>query len=93
MLLHLIAGEFSTLGNDVLDIGRALVDLVQDIINVGTPGNSPTAAANTPSADAPPAIASHRSRPMRGRHWVCVTKRDRAEDARAGSGEFFDFGG
>ncbi|WP_157110450.1 hypothetical protein [Nocardia anaemiae] len=41
MLLHLIAGEFSTLGNDVLDIGRALVDLVQDIINVGTPGNTP----------------------------------------------------
>ncbi|MFI6366953.1 hypothetical protein ACIBG0_29860 [Nocardia sp. NPDC050630] len=39
MLLHLIAGDFSTLGNDVLDIGRALVDLVQDIINVGTPGS------------------------------------------------------
>ncbi|MEV4238993.1 MULTISPECIES: hypothetical protein [unclassified Nocardia] len=37
MLLHLIAGEFSTLGNDVLDLGRALLDLVQDIISVGTP--------------------------------------------------------
>ncbi|PXX56491.1 hypothetical protein DFR70_11943 [Nocardia tenerifensis] len=38
-LLHLVAGEFSTLGNDVLDVGRAVVDLIQDIINVGTPGN------------------------------------------------------
>ncbi|WP_327097283.1 hypothetical protein OIE68_46795 [Nocardia vinacea] len=48
MLLHLIAGEFSTLGNDVLDIGRALVDLVQDIINVGTPGNSPHGGGQYP---------------------------------------------
>lgn len=41
-MLHLIAGEFSTLGNGVLDVGRALVDLIQEIINVGTPGhNSP----------------------------------------------------
>ncbi|MFX0574802.1 hypothetical protein [Nocardia nepalensis] len=39
-MLHLIAGEFSTLGNDVLDVGRAIVDLIQDIINVGTPGNN-----------------------------------------------------
>ncbi|WP_433724728.1 hypothetical protein ACQP0C_28155 [Nocardia sp. CA-129566] len=39
-MLHFIAGEFSTLGNAVLDVGRALVDLIQDIINVGTPGNN-----------------------------------------------------
>ncbi|MET8871732.1 hypothetical protein ACWEO2_34655 [Nocardia sp. NPDC004278] len=39
-MLHLIAGDFSTLGNAVLDVGRALVDLIQDIINVGTPGHS-----------------------------------------------------
>lgn len=40
-MLHLIAQEFSTLGNDVLNIGRAVVDLVQDIINVATPGKGP----------------------------------------------------
>jgi len=39
-MLHLIAGEFSTLGNAVLDVGRAIVDLIQDIINVGTPGHN-----------------------------------------------------
>ncbi|MFI9408107.1 MULTISPECIES: hypothetical protein [unclassified Nocardia] len=36
-LLHLVAGEFSTLGHGVLDVGRAVVDLIQDIIDVATP--------------------------------------------------------
>ncbi|GAD87658.1 hypothetical protein [Nocardia asteroides] len=36
-MLHYIAQEFSTLGNGVLDVGRALVALVQDIIDVATP--------------------------------------------------------
>jgi hypothetical protein len=40
MLLQLITGEFSTFGNDVLDVGHALIGLIQDIINVGTPGHS-----------------------------------------------------
>ncbi|TQM26224.1 hypothetical protein [Nocardia bhagyanarayanae] len=40
-MLQLIAQEFSTLGNDVLDIGRAVVDLVQDIIDITTPNQSP----------------------------------------------------
>ncbi|QIS11230.1 hypothetical protein [Nocardia arthritidis] len=39
-MLNLIAGEFATLGNDVLNIGHAIVGLIQDIINVGTQ-NSP----------------------------------------------------
>ncbi|MFG1797120.1 hypothetical protein [Nocardia sp. NPDC049149] len=38
-MLHYIAGEFSTLGNGVLDVGRAIVNLIQDIIDVSTPGN------------------------------------------------------
>ncbi|QIS03054.1 hypothetical protein F5X71_12680 [Nocardia brasiliensis] len=42
MLLHLIGQEFSTLGNGVLDVGRAVVDLIQDIINVATPDNGAT---------------------------------------------------
>ncbi|MFI6166111.1 hypothetical protein ACIBCN_04920 [Nocardia sp. NPDC051052] len=45
-MLHLIAQEFSTLGNDVLNIGRAVVDLVQDIINAGTPGKGPGGGGN-----------------------------------------------
>lgn len=36
-MLQLIAGEFSTLGNGVLDVGRAIVELIQDIIDIGTP--------------------------------------------------------
>ncbi|MEV6138749.1 hypothetical protein AB0L63_22325 [Nocardia sp. NPDC051990] len=36
-----MAGEFSTLGNAVLDVGRAMVDLIQSIINVGSSGNTP----------------------------------------------------
>ncbi|MFC9437601.1 hypothetical protein [Nocardia sp. NPDC057030] len=44
-MLHLIAQEFSTLGNDVLNIGRAVVDLVQDLINVATPGKGPGGGA------------------------------------------------
>ena len=36
MLSH-IAQEFSTLGNGVLDVGRAVVELVQDIIDIATP--------------------------------------------------------
>ncbi|WP_433679279.1 hypothetical protein [Nocardia sp. CA-119907] len=48
-MLHLIAGEFSTLGNAVLNVGRALVDLIQDIINVGAPGhNSPGGGGRYP---------------------------------------------
>ncbi|WP_158608040.1 hypothetical protein [Nocardia panacis] len=35
-MLHLIAGDFATLGNDVLSIGHALVVLIQDAINAGT---------------------------------------------------------
>ncbi|WP_431958150.1 hypothetical protein [Nocardia lijiangensis] len=42
-MLQLIAQEFSTLGNDVLDIGRAVVDLVQDIIDIATPDHGPGA--------------------------------------------------
>jgi hypothetical protein len=38
-MLHYIAQEFSTLGNGVLDVGRAVVDLVQDIIDIATPNN------------------------------------------------------
>ncbi|MFD3704914.1 hypothetical protein ACFWUP_17400 [Nocardia sp. NPDC058658] len=38
-MLHYIAQEFSTLGNGVLDVGRAVVALVQDIIDVATPNN------------------------------------------------------
>lgn len=37
MLGH-IAQEFSLLGNSVLDVGRALVALIQTIIDVATPG-------------------------------------------------------
>ncbi|MCP2280511.1 hypothetical protein SAMN04244553_0157 [Nocardia amikacinitolerans] len=40
-MLQLIAQEFSTLGNDVLDIGRAVVDLIQDIIDITTPNQGP----------------------------------------------------
>ncbi|MEU7145702.1 hypothetical protein ABZ942_40090 [Nocardia sp. NPDC046473] len=40
-MLHLIAQDFSTLGNDVLNVGRAVVDLIQDVINAGTPKNAP----------------------------------------------------
>ncbi|WP_228001967.1 hypothetical protein [Nocardia australiensis] len=39
-MLHLIAGEFATLGNDMLNIGHAIVGLVQDIINAGTPDHN-----------------------------------------------------
>ncbi|MFC9969137.1 hypothetical protein [Nocardia ignorata] len=39
-MLHYIAQEFSTLGNGVLDVGRAVVELVQDIIDVATPGHN-----------------------------------------------------
>ncbi len=38
-MLHHIAQEFSTLGNGVLDVGRAVVALVQDIIDLATPNN------------------------------------------------------
>ncbi|WP_280218328.1 hypothetical protein [Nocardia neocaledoniensis] len=38
-MLHYIAQEFSTLGNGVLEVGRAIVSLVQDIIDVATPNN------------------------------------------------------
>ncbi|MFE3546231.1 hypothetical protein ACFXK0_24990 [Nocardia sp. NPDC059177] len=37
MMLQYIAQEFSTLGNGVLDVGRAVVELIQDIIDVATP--------------------------------------------------------
>ncbi|WP_433193167.1 hypothetical protein ACQP1G_31125 [Nocardia sp. CA-107356] len=47
-MLHLIAGEFSTLGNGVLDIGRAIVDLIQDILDIGTPGATPHSGAQYP---------------------------------------------
>ncbi|MEV5837765.1 hypothetical protein [Nocardia sp. NPDC052112] len=46
-MLHLIAGEFSTLGNGVLDIGRAIVDFIQDIIDIGTP-NAPHSGGQYP---------------------------------------------
>ncbi|MGS2810289.1 hypothetical protein [Nocardia sp. MW-W600-9] len=36
-MLHYVAQEFSTLGNGVLDVGRALVALVQSIIDIATP--------------------------------------------------------
>ncbi|MFC6014388.1 hypothetical protein [Nocardia lasii] len=36
-MLTYIAQEFSTLGNGVLDVGRAVVGLVQDIIDIATP--------------------------------------------------------
>ncbi|MFC4123459.1 hypothetical protein [Nocardia rhizosphaerae] len=38
-MLHTIAQEFSTLGNGVLEVGRAIVALVQDIIDIATPDN------------------------------------------------------
>ncbi|MFE6925130.1 hypothetical protein ACFVAV_29205 [Nocardia sp. NPDC057663] len=38
-MLQYIAQEFSTLGNGVLDVGRAIVELVQDIIDIATPNN------------------------------------------------------
>ncbi|MEV6659895.1 hypothetical protein [Nocardia fluminea] len=38
-MLQYIAQEFSTLGNGVLDVGRAVVALVQDIIDIATPNN------------------------------------------------------
>ncbi len=47
-MLHLIAGEFSTLGNDVLDVGRAIVDFIQDIINIGTPSSTPHSGGQYP---------------------------------------------
>ncbi|MEV6280824.1 hypothetical protein [Nocardia sp. NPDC051832] len=37
-MMHLIANEFSILGNDILNIGRAVIELIQDIINLSTPG-------------------------------------------------------
>ncbi|WP_405162499.1 hypothetical protein OG203_40490 [Nocardia sp. NBC_01499] len=40
-MLHFIAQDFSTLGNDVLNVGRAVVDLIQDAINAGTPNSAP----------------------------------------------------
>ncbi|WP_378739774.1 hypothetical protein [Nocardia brasiliensis] len=39
-MVQLIAGEFSILANDVLDIGRAIVDLIQDAIDLSTPRNN-----------------------------------------------------
>ncbi|WP_194828826.1 hypothetical protein [Nocardia sp. XZ_19_231] len=38
-MLQYIAQEFSTLGNGVLDVGRAVVELVQDIIDIAVPNN------------------------------------------------------
>ncbi|MFF2088001.1 hypothetical protein ACFVVM_29830 [Nocardia sp. NPDC058176] len=38
-MLQQIAQEFSLLGNSVLDVGRAIVTLVQNIIDVATPNN------------------------------------------------------
>ncbi|MEU4322235.1 hypothetical protein AB0F85_26045 [Nocardia fluminea] len=38
-MLQYIAQEFSTLGNGVLDVGRAVVALVQDILDIATPNN------------------------------------------------------
>ncbi|MEU8900081.1 hypothetical protein [Nocardia sp. NPDC048505] len=36
-MLHPIANEFSLLAHGILDIGRAIADFVQDIINLSTP--------------------------------------------------------
>ncbi|MGY4102445.1 hypothetical protein ACW2Q0_23245 [Nocardia sp. R16R-3T] len=47
-MLHLLAGEFSTLGNDVLDVGRAIVDFIQDIISIGTAGSTPHGGGQYP---------------------------------------------
>ncbi|MFC9877227.1 hypothetical protein [Nocardia salmonicida] len=38
-MLHYVAQEFSTLGNGVLDVGRAVVELVQSVIDIATPNN------------------------------------------------------
>lgn len=47
-MLHFMAGEFSTLGNAVLDVGRAIVDLIQSVIDVGTSGNTPHSGGRYP---------------------------------------------
>ncbi|MFC9895953.1 hypothetical protein ACFVMC_19875 [Nocardia sp. NPDC127579] len=36
-MMHSIANEFSILGHGLLEVGRALIDLIQDIITLSLP--------------------------------------------------------